>query len=258
MPVHRCDVAYRGETYKPGGAMILNSSSSPSSETMHFKTLLPLAVLVTASTLNYNPGIRQRALPVPADIATAKQYLAELVIAEPVNNPPYKRTAFPHWISTGGKCNTREIVLYRDGQNVTRDSECRAVSGTWFSEYDGTTWTNPLDLDIDHLVPLKEGWISGAWNWTTERRKMFANDLVRPQLIAVTDDINQAKGDKDPAFWMPPLQSYHCTYIRAWIDVKHFYELSVNPKEKVALTNYLEKCETPVLVDNGLGIENVL
>ncbi|CAE6460646.1 unnamed protein product [Rhizoctonia solani] len=219
---------------------------------MYFKYLLAFTTLVSASPLNLSPDIGRRALPAPVDVTIAKQYLAELVVAEPVNDPPYKRTAFPHWISTGGKCDTREIVLYRDGQNVTRDSECRAVSGTWFSEYDGGTWTNALDLDIDHVVPLKEGWISGAWNWTTERRKMFANDLVRPQLIAVTDRVNQAKGDKDPAQWMPPLQSYHCTYICAWIEVKHFYELRVNPAEKVALTNYINKCDVPSFVGEEL------
>ncbi|CAE6493732.1 unnamed protein product [Rhizoctonia solani] len=219
---------------------------------MHLSYLLALASLITASPLGLSSGIRRRELPSPVEVDVAKQYLAKLVVAEPVLNPPYDRKKFPHWISTGGKCDTRELVLYRDGQNVTRDSQCRAVAGTWFSEYDGATWTDALDLDIDHVVPLKEGWISGAWNWTTERRKMFANDLVRPQLIAVTDNVNQAKGDKDPATWMPPLQSYHCTYIRAWIEVKHFYELAIHPAEKTALTNYLSKCETPTFVSEEL------
>ena len=30
------------------------------------------------------------------------------------------------------------------------------------------------------------------------RRQAFANDLTRPQLIAVTDNVNQAKGDPRP------------------------------------------------------------
>jgi len=44
------------------------------------------------------------------------------------------------------------------------------------------------------VVPLKEAWVSGARKWTTAKRKAFANDLIRPQLIAVTDRVNQAKG----------------------------------------------------------------
>jgi hypothetical protein len=44
---------------------------------------------------------------------------------------------------------------------------------------------------------------SGAASWTTARRQSFANDLTNPQLIAVTDNVNQAKGDKGPEDWKP-------------------------------------------------------
>lgn len=40
---------------------------------------------------------------------------------------------------------------------------------------------------------------------TTAKRQQFANDLTNPQLIAVTDNVNQAKGDKSPDLWKPPL-----------------------------------------------------
>ncbi len=52
--------------------------------------------------------------------------------------------------------------------------------------YDGLTFTNPSDLDIDHVVPLAEAWRSGASSWTTTTRQAFANDLTGPQLIAVS------------------------------------------------------------------------
>ena len=48
---------------------------------------------------------------------------------------------------------------------------------------------------------------SGASSWTTARRQAFANDLTNPQLLAVTDNVNQAKGDKGPEDWKPPLAS---------------------------------------------------
>ena len=41
---------------------------------------------------------------------------------------------------------------------------------------------------------------------------------------------------------MPPLASYHCTYARAWVQVKHDYGLSVDTVEKAALTSYLAPC----------------
>jgi len=43
---------------------------------------------------------------------------------------------------------------------------------------------------------LKNAWISGAWAWTTSKRESYANDLSDPQLIAVTDNVNQSKSDK--------------------------------------------------------------
>jgi len=49
---------------------------------------------------------------------------------------------------------------------------------------------------------------SGAAAWTTARRQSFANDLTNPQLLAVTDNVNQAKGDKGPEDWKPPLSKY--------------------------------------------------
>jgi hypothetical protein len=46
----------------------------------------------------------------------------------------------------------------------------------------------------DHLVPLKEAWLSGARDWTPQQREAFANDLTRPQLVAITRKVNEEKG----------------------------------------------------------------
>ncbi|KAJ3501141.1 hypothetical protein NLJ89_g9477 [Agrocybe chaxingu] len=130
----------------------------------------------------------------------------------------------------------------RDGTNVVTATNCAATSGNWVSPYDNRATTLASDLDIDHLVPLREAWVSGARTWTNAQREAFANDLTRPQLIAVTDTLNQSKGDKDPAEWMPPLTSYRCTYARAWVHVKYYWNLSVDSAEKSALTSYLASC----------------
>ncbi|KAI9649957.1 hypothetical protein NHQ30_002542 [Ciborinia camelliae] len=75
----------------------------------------------------------------------------------------------------------------------------------WYSPYDGATWTAASDVDIDHLVPLSNAWKSGAASWTTAQRQVFANDLVNPQLLAVTDSVNSAKSDSGPEDWKPSL-----------------------------------------------------
>ncbi|MDW6063148.1 HNH endonuclease family protein [Streptomyces sp. FXJ1.4098] len=205
-----------------------------------------LSVLAAATGLMalaglFNGPAAQAALPTPVSAATARTYLASLTVATE-DRTGYDRDLFPHWITQSGACNTREVVLKRDGTNVQQDSSCAAVSGTWRSVYDNATWTAASDLDIDHLVPLAEAWDSGASGWTTARRQSFANDLTRPQLIAVTDNVNQAKGDQDPAEWLPPVTSYRCTYARAWVQVKYYYGLSVDSAEKSALSSILNGC----------------
>ncbi|WP_328678269.1 HNH endonuclease family protein [Streptomyces sp. NBC_00322] len=184
----------------------------------------------------------QASPPTPVSAATARTYLGQLTVAAEGSSTGYSRDKFPHWITQSGTCNTREVVLKRDGTNVVQDSSCAAVSGSWYSEYDGATWTLASDLDIDHVVPLSEAWKSGANSWTTSKRQGFANDLTRPQLIAVTDNVNQAKGDQDPAEWLPSRTSYRCMYVRMWVDVKHYYNLSVDSAEKSALQSVLNGC----------------
>ncbi|WP_197367972.1 HNH endonuclease family protein, partial [Streptomyces clavuligerus] len=184
----------------------------------------------------------QAAPPTPVDAATARAYLGQLTVAAEGSSSGYSRDLFPHWSTQYGACNTREVVLKRDGVDVVQNSSCAAVSGRWFSEYDGATWTAASDLDIDHLVPLAEAWRSGANRWTTAQRQGFANDLTRPQLIAVTDNVNQAKGDKDPAEWLPSRTSYICTYVRMWVHTKHYYGLTVDSAEKNTLQSTLNGC----------------
>ncbi|KAK0199380.1 hypothetical protein DFS33DRAFT_1369005 [Desarmillaria ectypa] len=208
----------------------------------------PLVVLsisflcfVSATPINGTLSLK-RDLPTPASASTARTYLKALTIEAESNSPAYKRDYFHTWIIISGKCDTRETVLARDAISIVQASDCSATSGSWVSPYDGVATKLPSDLDIDHLVPLKEAWVSGARSWTAAQREAFANDVTRPQLVAVTDNLNQAKGDKDPAEWMVPLKSYVCTYVRAWVTVKHYYGLSVDQDEYDALTGYLANC----------------
>ncbi|MET8611142.1 MULTISPECIES: HNH endonuclease family protein [Streptomyces] len=194
-----------------------------------------------ATAALFNSPAASAALPTPVSAATARSYLSQLTVATE-NRTGYSRDKFPTWITIEGTCDTREWILKRDGTNVVTDSACKATSGSWYSPYDGATWTAASDVDIDHLVPLAEAWDSGAGKWTTAQRQAFANDVTRPQLLAVTDNVNQSKGDQDPATWVPSRSAYVCTYVRAWVQVKYYYDLSVDSAEKSALQNYLASC----------------
>jgi len=138
--------------------------------------------------------------PAPTGSAPAGSTdLAAVKIAPEGKMAGYSRDRFPHWSSQGNSCDTREIVLQRQGADVKSDKDCKATSGTWTSVYDNVVVKDAGEVDIDHMVPLAEAWRSGADKWTDDERKAFANDLGGIQLLAVTAKTNRGKGDQDPA-----------------------------------------------------------
>jgi len=168
--------------------------------------------------------------------------LDELTVAASGSMSGYSRDRFPHWRSAGKNCDVRDTVLQRDGTGV-KLSGCNVVDGTWNSVYDDKKLSDPADLDIDHMVPLANAWRSGADEWDDDRRGDFANDLTRPQLLAVSLGSNRSKGDQDPSQWKPPSREFWCEYAQDWITVKHYWQLTVTSAEKTALTDMLETCE---------------
>ena len=156
----------------------------------------------------------------------------------------YKRNLFANWYDADRDgCDTRQEVLIAESIIPARIGAKCKVTGQWFSIYDGVTTTNSSSFDIDHMVPLKEAWDSGAWNWNTDQRKKFANDLDESFfLIAVTASSNRSKGERDPAEWMPTSVSYRCEYARIWVKIKRAWDLSVDPTENTFLTRTLASC----------------
>ncbi|MDT8910657.1 HNH endonuclease family protein [Amycolatopsis sp. PS_44_ISF1] len=211
----------------------------PTTRTVRNSLTVLAGAAVLAGTLVGVAGATPPGIP---SAATAKSDLAGLTVKADGSLDGYSRAKFPHWIDQGNNCNTREVVLKRDGTNVKTGSDCAPTSGSWFSPYDGATWTAASDVDIDHVVPLADAWRTGASAWTTAQRQAYANDLSDPQLIAVTDNVNQQKGDKSPDQWKPPLTGYWCTYAEMWVAVKAKFDLTVNTAEKSALTDMLGRC----------------
>ena len=156
----------------------------------------------------------------------------------------YDRALFDHWRDIDGDgCDSRDQVLKRDSISLPQVDpvNCNVIAGDWVSPYDGGRWSNPSEIDIDHVVALKEAWDSGAWAWSAAQRKAFANDTSDSRtLLAVTDSVNQSKSDKDPSNWLPPLQSYTCTYLGNWIAVKVRWSLSMDSSEYGRIKNLLQ------------------
>jgi hypothetical protein len=176
------------------------------------------------------------------DSTAAAAQLDALTIGPWAAMTGYSRDRFHTWDAQGDGCDTRDVVLKRDGQGVVSGSGCSITRGTWISAYDGKSVTDPDGIDIDHMVPLANAWRTGAASWTDEQREAFANDLTRPQLLAVTQSSNRSKGDQDPSEWKPPRHDYWCTYAQSWIAVKSYWKLHVTEAEKAALTEMLGTC----------------
>lgn len=184
---------------------------------------------------------------------TARQQLSELRVRPAGSMSGYSREKFPHWsdaqeygwkLPAGtpdpGSCDARDAALIRDGRDERVGRYCEVESGRWFDPYGGQTYTDPSDIDIDHVAPLANAWRSGASSWTTAKRERFAN--VPRDLLSVDDGLNQSKGDKGPEAWKPPRKAYWCAYSKKWIGIKYQWRLSVTSAEKSALRQMLGTC----------------
>ena len=153
----------------------------------------------------------------------------------------YSRALFSHWSDLDADgCDTREEVLIQERVSG-QVSGCKVVNGKWVSQFDGVSTTNSSNFDIDHFVPLKEAWDSGAWRWDRGTRQRYANDLgYALSLIAVSASSNRSKGARDPAQWLP--NQNRCRYAKSWIGVKFRWRLSVDSREKRSLGKILANC----------------
>ncbi|MEU6248981.1 HNH endonuclease family protein [Glycomyces sp. NPDC047010] len=182
---------------------------------------------------------------VTVDAAALTADIEALTVAEE-QNEGYDRSLFPHWKDEDGNgCDARDDVLVaQDRSGSLTEADCGgAMTGEWVSMYDAETVTASGDLDIDHFVPLKEAWGSGAVDWTTEDRQSYANWLGNSwHLIAVTASSNRSKSDQDPAEWMPEDETVWCAYVWAWVEVKKEWSLTVDEAEQASLLEYAGAC----------------
>lgn len=201
----------------------------------------PVSSTIAKGSVSSNPT----ALSVLATITVQNEY-----------KTGYARSLFKHWVDANSNgCNTREEVLIAESLTKAQVDAygCKVIEGDWLSPYDNVTHTNPSELDIDHMIPLKEAWDSGAWNWTAAQRQSFANDLSDPRpLIAVTAGQNRSKSDRDPSNWIPPQKSHTCTYLAEWVAIKSHWKLSMDQSEFGRIKNLLTaSCATTTIAPWG-------
>lgn len=190
----------------------------------------------------------------PEQKSAALSQLDSVTVAD-AQSVNYQRTEWKHWVSAGSGCwDVREAVLYRDaekGSTVLLDkdgketsnvgSACSIKSGKWVDPYSGKTFTNPSDLDVDHVVPLSYTAQHGGQDWNSAKKQDYANDLTdNRHLLAVSASENRSKGDDGPSEYKP--KTNLCQYGMDWAKVTTTWHISVTQADKDSIASMLATC----------------
>lgn len=198
-------------------------------------------------------GIKDGTTNTSSADATAK--LNTLVIAK-ASNVSYDRDEWKHWTNVRSCWTTREEVLAKEAvagslvfkdanKNTTTDLAlaCEVVSGKWVDPYGGKTYSNPSDLDIDHMIPLNYAAQHGGQAWDSAKKSSYANNLDYPDhLIAVEKGANRSKSDRGPSEWKPSDKGNWCTYSQDWINISSTWNLSTTENDAKAIKEMLATC----------------
>jgi hypothetical protein len=149
--------------------------------------------------------------------------------------------------------NTRARVLIRSSETPVsfNASGCTVVSGQWHDPYSNREYTQASDIQIDHVVPLKNSYVSGAWKWDSQKRCLYGNFMSNEfHLLAVNGPDNMRKGEKTPEKFMPPNEAFACDYLAIWLKIKLIWNLAMTPGEAQAISELAKQnqCDESLLV----------
>jgi hypothetical protein len=167
----------------------------------------------------------------------------------PAPQEPYNRLFhFGRWINdpTDETCyNTRSKVLIRDSAapvSFRLQNHCVVDRGAWNEPYTGQRLTDSHAIQIDHMVPLKNAYMSGAWRWNYRTRCLYANFMGnRFHLISSSGTENMRKGDSGPDEYLPPAISYRCQYLENWLKIKLIWKLRMTQSEVAAIHDAIQR-----------------
>lgn len=141
--------------------------------------------------------------------------------------------------------NTRSRVLIRDSSgpvSFRQQNHCVVERGNWDEPYRGQQVKDSSEIQIDHMVPLKNAYLSGAWQWNFQTRCMYANYMGNNfHLISANGIENMRKGDRGPDKYIPPSNTYRCQYLENWLKIKLIWRLRMTQEEVAAIHGLIEQ-----------------
>lgn len=163
--------------------------------------------------------------------------------------PKYNRLQhFGRWVDADSDCqSTMTEVLIRDADPSEplefRDkNQCALVKGLWNDPYTGKPYRVKTALQIDHVVALKNAYVSGAHAWDQPRRCTYANYMGNGyHLMAVNGHENMSKGAQGPEDYMPPNEAFHCEYVGIWMRIKAIWRLEATAAEVAKIETVLRE-----------------
>lgn len=160
----------------------------------------------------------------------------------------HRKTHFGTWIDfpNDNTClNTRGIVLSRDSKDpiqVYPNDPCFVSHGRWYDPYTHKEYQSAQEVQIEHVVPLKNAYISGGFEWSWNARCAYTNFLGNAyHLIPIDGPTNSEKSDSGPDKWLPPNTKYHCEYVANWLRIKAVWQLRMSEAETKAIADVVRR-----------------
>jgi hypothetical protein len=164
-------------------------------------------------------------------------------VLDNIDAKKYNRKTWDHWIDEDKNClNTRAEILKKRsiGEVNLSKKGCSVVSGLWEDYYYPEKHQLAKDVDIDHLVPLKNAHDSGGFAWSENQKREFAND--EENLVITNRKYNRQKGSQGIDTWLPVDKVYACKYIKDWMKIKNKYGLKISESEQKSYDLLIKSC----------------
>lgn len=171
----------------------------------------------------------------------------------PMPAVPYNRDShFGGWLRDEGEgscLNVRAKVLVRDSASEVTfsPSGCTVATGEWNDPYTARLHTKANDIQIDHVVALKNAYMTGAHEWDFPKRCLYANFMGNKfHLMSVNGPENLKKSDHSPAGYVPPNKRFTCEFLKSWLNIKLIWDLRITPEEGDTIQRLVQsnKCDS--------------